>query len=139
MENISKKYLDLITYEIIGAAIEVHKTLGPGLLESVYHKCLKKELELKNISFETELSIPIKYKGEDIDADLRCDFFIDDCIVVELKSTDIIKPIFEAQLLTYMKLLKAPKGILINFNVQNIFKDGQKTYVNDYFRNISEE
>lgn len=136
---VSKKYLDLITYEIIGAAIEVHKALGPGLLESVYHKCLKKELEFKNISFETELSIPIKYKGEDIDADLRCDFFIDDCIVVELKSTDTIKPIFEAQLLTYMKLLKAPKGILINFNVQNLFKEGQKTYVNDYFRNISEE
>ena len=135
----SKKYLDLITYDIIGAAIEVHKALGPGLLESVYHKCLKKELELKKIPFETELSIPINYKGEDIDANLRCDFFIDDCIVVELKSTDTIKPIFEAQLLTYMKLLKAPKGILINFNVQNLFKEGQKTYVNEYFRNTSEE
>lgn len=135
----SKKYLDLITYEIIGAAIEVHKALGPGLLESIYHKCLKKELELRNIPFNIELSIPIEYKGEVIDAGLRCDFFIDDCIVVELKSTDAIKPIFEAQLLTYMKLLKAPKGILINFNVQNLFKEGQKTYVNEYFRDISEE
>ena len=128
-----------MTYEIIGAAIEVHKELGPGLLESVYHKCLKKELETRQIQFETELSVPIEYKGEDIDADLRCDFFIDDCIVVEIKSVDSLKPIFEAQLLTYMKLLKAPKGILINFNVQNIFKEGQKTYVNDYFRNLSEE
>ena len=135
----SKKYLDLITYEIIGAAIEVHKALGPGLLESIYHKCLKKELELRNIPFNIELSIPIEYKGEVIDAGLRCDFFIDDCVVVELKSTDVIKPIFEAQLLTYMKLLKAPKGILINFNVQNLFKEGQKTYVNEYFRDISEE
>ena len=135
----SKKYLDLITYEIIGAAIEVHKALGPGLLESIYHKCLKKELEIRSIPFDIELSIPIEYKGEVIDAGLRCDFFIDDCIVVELKSTDVIKPIFEAQLLTYMKLLKAPKGILINFNVQNLFKEGQKTYVNEYFRDISEE
>lgn len=139
MEIVSKKYLDIMTYEIIGAAIEVHKELGPGLLESVYHKCLKKELETRQIQFETELSVPIEYKGEDIDADLRCDFFIDDCIVVEIKSVDSLKPIFEAQLLTYMKLLKAPKGILINFNVQNIFKEGQKTYVNDYFRNLSEE
>ena len=127
-----------MTYEIIGAAIEVHKELGPGLLESVYHKCLKKELETRQIQFETELSVPIEYKGEDIDADLRCDFFVDDCIVVEIKSIDNFKPIFEAQLLTYMKLLKAPKGILINFNVQNIFKEGQKTYVNDYFRNLTE-
>lgn len=139
MDAISKKYLNIMTYEIIGAAIEVHKELGPGLLESVYHKCLKKELETRQIQFETELCVPIEYKGEDIDADLRCDFFIDDCIVVEIKSVDSFKPIFEAQLLTYMKLLKAPKGILINFNVQNIFKEGQKTYVNDYFRNLKEE
>ena len=138
MAIVSKKYLDIMTYEIIGAAIEVHKELGPGLLESVYHKCLKKELETRQIQFETELNVPIEYKGEDIDADLRCDFYIDDCIVVEIKSVDSFKPIFEAQLLTYMKLLKAPKGILINFNVQNIFKEGQKTYVNDYFRNLTE-
>ena len=137
MENISKKYLDIMTYEIIGAAIEVHKILGPGLLESVYHKCLQKELETRSVNFETELSIPIEYKGENIDAELRCDFYIDDCIVLEIKSTETLKPIFEAQLLTYMKLLKAPKGILINFNVQNIFKEGQKTYVNEFFRDLS--
>ena len=137
MEIISKKYLDLMTYEIIGAAIEVHKALGPGLLESVYHKCLKRELEIRRISFETEMCIPIEYKGEDIDADLRCDFCIDDCIVVEIKAVETLKPISEAQLLTYMKLLKAPKGILINFNVQNLFKEGQKTYVNEYFRDLT--
>lgn len=136
MEIVSKKYLDIMTYEIIGNAIEVHKELGLGLLEFVYHKCLKKELETRQIQFETELSVPIDYKGEDIDADLRCDFFVDDCIVVEIKSVDNFKPIFEAQLLTYTKLLKAPKGILINFNVQNIFKEVQKTYVNDYFSNL---
>lgn len=139
MDAISKKYLDIMTYEIIGAAIEVHKELGPGLLESVYHKCLKRELTTRQIQFETELCVPIQYKDEDIDADLKCDFFIDDCIVVEIKSVETLKPIFEAQLLTYMKLLKAPKGILINFNVQNIFKEGQKTYVNEYFRNLTEE
>jgi len=130
--------LDFITYEVIGAAIEVHKALGPGLLESVYHKCLKKELEVRGINFETELCVPINYKGENVDVDLRCDFFIDNCIIVEIKSVDSIKPIFEAQLLTYMKLLKSPKGILINFNVQNLFKEGQKTFVNEYFRTLTE-
>ncbi|MES2762716.1 MAG: GxxExxY protein [Bacteroidota bacterium] len=128
-----------MTYEIIGAAIEVHKELGPGLLESVYHKCLKRELETRQIFFKTELCIPIRYKDDDINADLKCDFIIDDCIVVEIKSVETLKPIFEAQLLTYMKLLKAPKGILINFNVQNIFKEGQKTFVNEYFRTLTEE
>ena len=107
-------------------------------MESVYHQCLKKELEIRGILYETELCIPIEYKGKDVDADIRCDFFIDDCIVVEIKSVESLKPIFEAQLLTYMKLLKAPKGILINFNVQNIFKEGQKTYVNEYFRDLAE-
>ena len=130
--------MDFITYEVIGAAIEVHKALGPGLLESVYHKCLKKELEVRGINFETELCVPINYKGENVDVDLRCDFFIDNCIIVEIKSVDSIKPIFEAQLLTYMKLLKSPKGILINFNVQNLFKEGQKTFVNEYFRTLTE-
>ena len=139
MGQISKKYLDIMTYEVLGAAIEVHKELGPGLLESVYHKCLKRELDYRQIPYETELCVPIQYKDENIDADLRCDFFIDGCIVVEIKSVEKLKPIFEAQLLTYMKLLKAPKGILINFNVKNIFKEGQKTYVNEYFRNLTEE
>jgi len=130
---ITKKQLDELTYEIIGAAIEVHKIMGRGLLETVYHQCLKEELRYRNINFETEMFIPVLYKNKLLDIDFRCDLFIEKSVVVELKSVKEITPGFEAQLLTYMKLLKAPKGILINFNCSNIFKEGQKTYVNEYF------
>ncbi len=130
----TKKYLDDLTYQIIGAAIEVHKNIGPGLLESVYHKCLKQEFFLRSLNYGSELIIPVQYKGIEVEADLRCDFLIENAIVVELKAVDAIIPVFEAQLLTYMKLLKKPKGILINFNCANLFKDGQQTFVNEYFR-----
>ena len=132
----TKKYLDGLTYQIIGAAIEVHKSLGPGLLESVYHKCLKQELFTQGISYQSELLVPVYYKGINVDVDLRCDFLIESSVVIELKSVEKLLPIFEAQLLTYMKLLKMPKGILINFNCVNLFKEGQKTYVNEFFRNL---
>ncbi|MEN9522663.1 MAG: hypothetical protein RL065_1040 [Bacteroidota bacterium] len=125
-----------MTYKIIGAAIEVHKVLGPGLLESVYHKCLKEELKLREINFESEKIVPVNYKGVIAITDLRCDFLIENCIVIELKAVESMLPIHEAQLLTYMKLLKIPKGILINFNCSNIFKDGQKTLVNQHFNEL---
>jgi len=134
----SKKYLDDLSYEIIGAAIEVHKVLGPGLLESAYHQCLAHELSLRRISFKTEAIIPIEYKDIEFETSLRCDLFIDDIFVVELKAIESVLPIHEAQLLTYMKLLKAPKGMIVNFNVLNIFKDGQKTFVNEIYRNLPE-
>ena len=134
----TKSYLKDLTYQINGAAIEVHKALGPGLLESVYHKCLKHELKLRNIKFQSEFSIPFEYKDVDVNIDLRCDLFIENILVVELKSVDCILPIHEAQLLTYMKLLDAPKGILINFNVTNLYNEGQKTYVNELFRILPE-
>ncbi len=135
----TKKYLDELTYQIIGAAIEVHKALGPGLLESVYHKCLKHEFSLRETSHHSEFFVAVNYKGIDVDAELRCDFLVENAIVVELKTVDEIAPIHEAQLLTYMKLLKKPKGILINFNCINLFKEGQKTFVNEYFRALSDE
>ncbi len=135
----TKKYLNDLTYQIVGAAIEVHKTLGPGLLESVYHKCLKQELLLRKLKFVSELIVPVNYKGLELDAELRCDFLVEDAIVVEIKAVDAIAPVFEAQLLTYMKLLHKPKGILINFNCANLFKEGQKTYVNELFRELPEE
>ncbi|MDE1190993.1 MAG: GxxExxY protein [Arachidicoccus sp.] len=135
---ITKKYLDKLTYEVIGSAIEVHKFMGSGLLESVYHKCLKEELGHRKINFQTEMSVPVMYKNKILDIDFRCDFFIEQCIVVELKAVQEMVHAFEAQLLTYMKLLKAPKGILINFNCSNIFKEGQKTYVNEYFKGLPE-
>ena len=130
---VTKKYLDDLTYEIIGSAIEVHKIMGRGLLESVYHQCLKEELLHRKINFLTEMKVPVVYKGEMLGIDFRCDLFVEQSIVVELKSVQEIIPAYEAQLLTYMKLLQCPKGILINFNCTNIFKEGQKTFVNEYF------
>jgi GxxExxY protein len=135
----TKKELDELTYQIIGAAIEVHRQLGPGLLESVYHKCLMQEFNLRGIPFVSEFSVSVFYKGIDVNTALRCDFVIDNKIVLELKSTDEIAPVFEAQLITYMKLLEKPKGILINFNCVNIFKEGQRTYINEFFRHLPTE
>ena len=134
MPNITKSYLTDLTYQVNRAAIEVHKFLEPGLLESVYHKCLKKELNLRGISFKSELLVPIIFKDLEIETDLRCDLFIENFIVLELKAIETILPIHHAQLMTYMKLLEAPKGILYNFHSVNLYKDGQKTFVNEYFR-----
>jgi GxxExxY protein len=137
--NLTKKDLNIITYNVLGAAIKVHKALGPGLLESVYHRCLFYEMNKQNILFKSSLNVPVIYDGLVLDADLRCDFFVDSCLVVELKAVDMLAPIFESQLLTYMKLLNAPKGILINFNSRNLFKDGQRTLVNELFRILPDE
>ena len=135
----TKKLLTELTYEIIGAGIEVRKTLGPGLLESVYHKCLKHEFFLRNLDCNSEFLVPVAYKGINIDTELKCDFLIENSIILEIKATDAIRPIHEAQLLTYMKLLKKPKGILINFNCINLYKDGQKTYVNELYKGLPDE
>lgn len=136
---ITKKYLDNLTYEIIGGAIEVHKTMGRGLLESIYHECLKEELIHRKINFLSELKLPVVYKGKMLNVDFRCDLFVENTIVVELKCVHELIPIHEAQLLTYMKLLKCPKGILINFNSSNIFREWQKTFVNEYFSHLPHE
>ena len=136
---ITRKYLDELTYEIIGSAIEVHKIMGRGLLESVYHQCLKEELSYRKINFHTEMKVPIIYKTKELITDFRCDLFVENCLVVEIKSVIDIHKITEAQLLNYMNLLKAPKGILINFNCRNIFNEGQKTYVNEYFKKLPKE
>ncbi|WP_220760778.1 GxxExxY protein [Flavobacterium sp. UMI-01] len=135
---ITKSRLKDLVYELNGAAIEVHKSIGPGLLESVYHQCLKKELELRKINFISELAIPLKYKGYELESKLRCDLFVESTLVVELKSVSEMSPLFEAQLLTYMNLLNAPMGLLINFNVKNIYYEGQKTIVNEYFRSLND-
>lgn len=134
--SITQKYLDELTYEVIGAAIEVHKLMGRGLLESVYQECLKEELIHRKINFLSELKIPVVYKNKQLNIDFRCDFFIENCLVVELKAITQFNETHEAQLLNYMKLLKAPKGILLNFNCKNIFHEGQKTLVNEYLKNF---
>lgn len=136
---ITQKYLDQLTYEVIGSAIEVHKIMGRGLLENVYHQCIKEELSNRKINFSSEMKIPVVYKNKELEIDFKCDLYIENCLVIELKTVSEINAIHEAQLLTYMKLLKAPKGILINFNCFNIFKDGQKTFVNEYFKNLPEK
>ncbi|WP_300977686.1 GxxExxY protein [Flavobacterium sp.] len=136
--KITRTFLKELVYQVNGAAIEVHKSLGPGLLENIYHQCIKKELELRKINYSSELQIPLTYKGFELESKLRCDLFIENSLVVELKSVAEFNPIFDAQLLTYMNLLKAPMGLLINFGVKNIYYEGQKTMVNEYYRGLDD-
>lgn len=133
---VTQKYINELSFKILGAVIEVHKIMGRGLVESVYHECLKEELRLRNINFVSELKVFANFKGKNLDCDFRCDLLVENLIVVELKAVTEMHPIFEAKLLTYMKLLKSPKGILINFNSYNIFKEGQKTFVNEYYKEL---
>ena len=133
---ISQDYVDRLTYEVNGAAIEVHKMLGPGLLEKVYCSCLAKELELRSINFQREVFIPIDYKGILVNADLRCDFIVEDLICIELKAVKEHLPIFDAQLMTYLRLLKLPKGISYNFFVSNLFSEGTKTFVTKEYQTL---
>jgi len=124
---LTRDYLKNLVYKVNGAAIEVHKALGPGLLECTYHKCMIHELKSRNVNFKSELTIPINYKGLALDAELRCDLLIEDTLIVEFKSVvDKVQPIHIAQLLTYMKLLKQPMGLMINFNCLHIFNEGKK-------------
>lgn len=135
---ITKYFLNDLSYKIVGCAIEVHKHLEPGLLESVYQDCLKKEFTLRNIIFKSQLIVPVNYKGLILDTDYRLDFLVENEIVVELKAMEGILPVHEAQLLTYMKLLQKAKGILINFNCANIVKEGTKQMVNEYFSSLKD-
>jgi GxxExxY protein len=128
----TKKEVTQLSYEITGLAIKVHKELGPGLLESVYEKCLKYELETSGYNVKQQLSVPIQYYDLEIDADLRLDLLVNDAVIVELKAVETILPIHEAQLLTYMKLLEIPQGLLINFYTVNITKS-LKPFVNEFF------
>jgi GxxExxY protein len=105
-----------VTGRIIGAAIEVHRSLGPGLLESAYKECLSSELTLRGIPFLREVALPVTYKGAKVDCAYRLDFLVDE-VVLEIKSVSGIDPIHEAQLLTYMRLGQWKLGLLINFNV----------------------
>ncbi|MEL6971510.1 MAG: GxxExxY protein [Bacteroidota bacterium] len=133
---ITKRFLNDLVYQVNGAAIEVHRALGPGLLESVYHNCMKHELGLRGLAFVSELVVPVQYKGVDIQTRLRCDLYVEECLVVELKAVEHILPVHEAQILTYLQLLESAKGLLINFNVSNIFKEGQRTFVTEQYRGL---
>lgn len=134
---ITKKEVTQLSFEITGFAIKVHKKLGPGLLESVYEQCLKYELEKNGYDVKQQLSVKIVYDDLELESNLRIDLLVNDIVVVELKSVETILPIHEAQLLTYMKILERPQGLLINFNTTNITKS-LKPFVNEYFSMLSE-
>lgn len=105
---------------VIGAAIEVHKELGPGLLESAYEECLCRELSIREVTFERQVSLPVAYKGVKLDCGYRIDIFVESKIILELKAVDRIMDIHKAQLMTYMKLSGCTLGLLINFNVPRL-------------------
>ncbi len=107
---------DRLSHNVIGAAIEVHREKGPGLLEEIYERCLIRELELRQIAAESELIVPVEYKGLIFDSPLRIDVLVDRCLLVELKAVEQVLPIHKAQLLSYMKLMDIPVGLLINFH-----------------------
>ncbi|MDN4029882.1 MULTISPECIES: GxxExxY protein [Chryseobacterium] len=131
----TKKEITQLSYEITGFAIKVHKTLGPGLLESIYEECLKIELIKNGYDVKQQLYTTINYEGVDIKTKLVVDLLVNDTIVVELKAIEEILPIHEAQLLTYMKVLKKPQGLLINFFTDNITKS-LKPFINEYFKEL---
>ncbi len=135
----TQKYLNDLTYNIIGAAIEVHKELGPGLLESIYEKCLTHLLIENGFRLIQQQKVPVLFRGLYLECDLRYDLLVEDLIVVEIKAVEELLPIHDAQLLTYLKLLNKPKGILINFNCTNVFKEGQKTLVTELFASLPRE
>lgn len=117
-----------ITHEIIGAAMEVHRVLGPGLLESAYEECLSRELQLRNLRVERQKPIPLVYKDVKLECGYRIDLFVESRIVVELKSIETFAPIHEAVILTYIRLSGCRLGLLINFNVA-VLKDGVRRYI----------
>ncbi len=130
---ITKQYVDDLCFTIIGCAIEVQKELGVGLLEKTYEKALSILLERKGLRVQSQLDVPVTFQGTVIDHALRLDLLVNDLIIVEIKSVERLLPVHEAQLLTYLKLLNKPKGILINFYCTNIFYKGQKTFVTDKY------
>ncbi len=126
MQDSEKK--DPLTGKIIGCAIEVHRALGPGLLESTYEECICYELKQRGLSIKRQVSLPVKYKGVSLDCGYRLDIVVDEQVIVELKAVDALEPIHEAQLLTYLKLSGLKIGLLINFNV-TLLKEGIKRMV----------
>ena len=127
----NREKLNLLSKKIIGCAIEVHKLLGPGLLESAYQVCIGYEFDLNRMKYKKEYAIPLFYKGKQIDCSYRIDYLVENEIIVELKSVEQILPIHKAQLLTYLKITDKRLGLLINFNV-NLLSKGIVRVVNNF-------
>ena len=132
---VTKKQVTQLSYDITGFAIKVHKNLGPGLLESIYETCLKFELERNCYSVKQQVIANVVYDGLLMETTLKLDLLVNDLVVVELKTVEELKPVHQAQLLTYMKLLQKPQGLLINFFTDNIIKS-MKPFVNEYFTSL---
>ena len=120
---ITQKYINEIAYKIVGGAIEVHKNIGPGLLESVYESCFINELLSLGLNVKSQVCVPVMYKGKDLGGILKLDILVNDLIIVEIKAVEVMIPVYKAQLLSYLKLAQKPKGLLINFNTINITQD----------------
>ena len=134
---ITQKEINDLAYSIVGCAIEVHKNIGPGLLESVYQKCLIEELKQLGFDVKSQVWIPVNYKGKILESSLKLDLSNNDIIVVELKAQDNMIPLYKAQLLSYLKLSGKPKGLLINFHTENITK-GLVSMVTEEFSKLPE-
>lgn len=120
---VTQKSINNLAFEIIGCAIEVHRQPGPGLLESVYEVCLIDELQVHELEVKSQVTVPVMYKNKDLGGYLKIDLLVEDLIIVELKAVEIMIPLYQAQLLSYLKLTGKPKGLLINFNSENIVKN----------------
>jgi GxxExxY protein len=129
---LTQKYLNDISYKIIGCAIEVHRHLGPGLLESVYEICFVEELVNAGLKVESQVYVPVNYKGKFIGGGFKLDLLVNDLIIIEEKAVEQMIPLYQAQLLTYLKLAGKPKGLLINFNCQNIMEQLDSLVTDEY-------
>lgn len=135
---ITQKYINEISYQIIGCAIELHKHLGPGLLESVYEPCFIDEMTSVGLFVKSHIYVPVHYKGKDLGGCLKLDLLVNDLIIVEEKAVEQMIPLFKAQLLSYLKLAGKPKGLLINFNSENI-KEQLVSLVTNEFAKLPKE
>jgi GxxExxY protein len=135
---VTKKQLTQLSYDITACAIKVHKELGPGLLESIYETCMVYELKRSGFKVKQQMEVPVIYDGIDMDMHLRLDLLVNDLVIVEIKAAELIHPVHEAQLLTYMKLLQKPQGLLINFFTTNITKT-MRPLVNELFKELPDE
>lgn len=123
--------LNIISKQILDASISVHKEMGPGLLESVYELCLIKELQLRNLQVQSQVSIPLLYKGFELSKDFRIDVLVENEIIIEIKAVDVLLPVHKAQIISYLKLAEKKLGFLINFNV-DLIKNGFHRIVNNF-------
>lgn len=133
---ITQKYINEISYTIIGCAIEVHKHLGSGLLESVYESCLIDEMRNAGLMVKSQVYVPVHYKGKDLGGSLKLDLLVNDLIIVEEKAVEQMIPLYKAQLLSYLRLTGKPKGLLINFHSENI-KEQLVSLVTEEFSKLS--